>query len=130
MIYGLTATLPRTMEAALVAEQVPANAAHQIASTPAVASLFAAFLGYNPMEKLVPASVLSALPPDSAATITGKAFFPELISAPFAHGLAYAFIFAAILYLVAAAVSWIAGGRYVHVEATGPGGLANETAAE
>ncbi|WP_210242684.1 hypothetical protein [Mesorhizobium sp. B2-4-17] len=46
----------------------------------------------------------------SIDTLTGHAFFPELMSGPFKHGLVFAFTFSAILYLVAAFASW-RGGR-------------------
>ncbi|WP_210245363.1 MFS transporter [Mesorhizobium sp. B2-4-15] len=110
MILGLAASLPQSMEAGLLAQHVPEAVAHQIANMPPVASLFAAFLGYNPMGELIPADVLHALPQQSIDTLTGHAFFPELMSGPFKHGLVFAFTFSAILYLVAAFASW-RGGR-------------------
>ena len=106
MIAGLATTLPGSMEAGLLAEHVPPAVAHSMAGTPPVASLFAAFLGYNPMGELIPPDVLHALPPASLATLTGKTFFPGLISGPFKHGLMFAFSFSAALYLLAAAASW------------------------
>jgi len=111
MLAGLAATLPQSMQAGLLAEHVPAAIAAQVAHTPPVASLFAAFLGYNPMSQLIPAEVLRALPPADAATLTGKAFFPGLMSAPFKHGLVFAFGFSAICYLAAALASWRGGLR-------------------
>ena len=118
MIAGLAATLPATMEQALTVEGVPAAAAQQAAGAPPVASLFAAFLGYNPMAELLSPAVLHSLPADKAATITGKEFFPSLISQPFMHGLTFAFTFSLILYLAAAAASWLGGRKYVHEEET------------
>jgi MFS family permease len=113
MIVGLAASLPQSMEAGLLAQHVPEAVAHQIANMPPVASLFAAFLGYNPMGELIPANVLHALPQQSIDTLTGHVFFPELMSGPFKHGLVFAFTFSAILYLVAAFASW-RGGRTVN----------------
>jgi len=110
MLVGLAATLPQAMEAGLLAQQVPAAVAHRVAAAPPVASLFAAFLGYNPMGELIPPAVLQALPPASVAMLTGKVFFPGLMSAPFILGLKYAFTFSAVLYLLSAAASWL-GGR-------------------
>src|SRR5262249_51212646 len=49
MIVGLSASLPGRMSTQLQANGVPAAKAEQVAHTPAVGSLFAAFLGYNPM---------------------------------------------------------------------------------
>jgi MFS family permease len=111
MLMGLAAKLPQTMEAGLLAQHVPGAVAHDIANLPPVASLFAAFLGYNPMGELIPAGVLQALPPGDAATLMGHTFFPELMSGPFKQGLAIAFTFSAVLYLIAAAASWRGGAR-------------------
>jgi hypothetical protein len=79
--------------------------------TPPVASLFAAFLGYNPMGQLIPPAVLHALPPGDAATLTGKEFFPALMSGPFKHGLTLAFSVSALLYALAGLASWRGGMR-------------------
>jgi MFS family permease len=111
MLAGLAGSLPQSMEAGLLAQHVPPDVAHQVAMTPPVASLFAAFLGYNPMGQLIPAAVLHALPPGSAATLTGKVFFPALMSGPFKHGLAFAFSFSALLYVLAGLASWRGGMR-------------------
>jgi MFS family permease len=116
MITGLASTLPTTMKDALVSQNVPAVVAQRAAEAPPVASLFAAFLGYNPMAELIPEDQLKALPPENAATITGKHFFPDLISKPFMHGLTFAFTFSLVLYLLAAVASWLGGARYVHDE--------------
>ena len=114
MIAGLASSLPATMESGLTANGVPPATAAQVAHLPPVGSLFAAFLGYNPMHTLLGDKVLAALPPDKAAYITGKTFFPKLISAPFKHGLAIAFTVSLLMCLVAAAASWLRGGHYVH----------------
>jgi EmrB/QacA subfamily drug resistance transporter len=114
MIVGLSTTLPKAMAAALTAQHIPQIIAQKIASAPPVASLFAAFLGYNPMAKLIPAQILSALPAKNAGYITGKTFFPNLISGPFIHGLHIAFALALVLYLLAAAASWMRGEKYIH----------------
>ncbi len=114
MILGLARTLPQAMASSLVKEGVSPAVAKQVATTPPVSSLFAAFLGYNPMQQLVPKSVLDALPPQNAAVITGKEFFPQLISAPFMDGLRIAFILSLIAYLLAALASWLRGKKYVY----------------
>jgi len=121
MIVGMSATLPTTMSQGLQANAVPAATAERIAHLPPVGSLFAAFLGYNPMEKLLGApgphgepSVLSQLPPDKAAHLTGKTFFPHLISQPFKDGLVIAFTASMIMSFIAAWASWLRGSRFVH----------------
>ena len=114
MLLGMAATLPGAMESSLLAEGMPADIAAKVAAEPPVASLFAAFLGYNPMAELIPPSALANLPEANAAFITGKTFFPQLLSAPFMHGLTFTFILSLILNLVSAAASWLGGGKFVH----------------
>jgi MFS family permease len=111
IILGLSSTLPHALEAGLVAKGVPAAAAHRAAALPPVASLFAAFLGYNPMKTLL-GPALSQLPAARAHYLTGRSFFPSLISSPFHHGLVEAFSFALVACLVAAGASWLRGGKY------------------
>ena len=45
--------------------------------------------------------------------LTGRSFFPQLISDPFRNGLHEAFAFAIVACLVAAVASWSRGERYV-----------------
>jgi hypothetical protein len=104
------------MQSGLVAQGVPVAAATQAAHLPPVGSLFAAFLGYNPMKTLIPAKTLASLPAANAATITGKRFFPTLISHPFMHGLRLAFALSVVLFLIAAAASWLRGKHVVGEE--------------
>jgi MFS family permease len=82
IILGLARTLPQSLYAGLVAQGVPSAAAHHAASLPPVSSVFAAFLGYNPIRTLLGPS-LAHLPASRVAFLTGRAFFPRLISAPF-----------------------------------------------
>ncbi|MBK5332009.1 MAG: MFS transporter [Ilumatobacteraceae bacterium] len=120
MVVGLSSTLPTSMSSGLIANGVPAATAQQIADAPPVGSLFAAFLGYNPMEKLVPADTLAKLTPQQSATITGKQFFPKLISGPFIDGLRIAFTASLIMCLIAAVASWMRGKKYVHDDGDDP----------
>ncbi|MFF1608485.1 MFS transporter [Amycolatopsis sp. NPDC058278] len=104
IIAGLSSSLPSTMSQGLIEHGVPAASAAQIANLPAVAVLFAAFLGYNPIQQLL-GGQLSSLPPDQAAFLTGRSFFPNLISGPFQSGLAVAFGFAIVVCLIGAVAS-------------------------
>jgi EmrB/QacA subfamily drug resistance transporter len=115
MIAGLASALPGTMNAGLIAQGVPAAVANQVSHLPPVGSLFAAFLGYNPMKNLL-GPVLNTLPAARATYITGKTFFPQLISDPFMRGLRIVFSAAVVMSVVAAAASWLRGERYVHAE--------------
>jgi EmrB/QacA subfamily drug resistance transporter len=114
MIVGLTSTLPHAMATNLEANGVAAAKAEQVAHAPAVGSLFAAFLGYNPMEKLLGSPSAAGVSPAQWTTITGTRFFPHLISGPFLHGLRIAFTTSLLMCLIAAWASWMRGGRYVH----------------
>jgi MFS family permease len=115
IILGLSASLPSHLFAGLTAQGVPASAAHQLSSLPPTAVMFAALLGYNPIQMLL-GSTLSKLPASHAAYLTGHSFFPSLISGPFHSGLQIAFDFAIVCCLVAAVASLLRGKRYVHDE--------------
>jgi MFS family permease len=111
MIIGLASSLPSTLHHGLLAHGVSNADATRIAHLPPVASLFAAFLGYNPMKNLLGAK-LHTLPVAQQHVLTGRGFFPHLISAPFHTALEYAFIFATVACLVAAVASLLRGGKY------------------
>jgi MFS family permease len=106
MIIGLAASLPHTLTTGLEQQGVPAQVAAQIGNLPPVGSLFAAFLGYNPLAELLgPSGVLPHLPAANAANLTGKEFFPHLISGPFHKGLVVVFLAAAVMSVISAAAS-------------------------
>ena len=109
MIAGLSSTLPHTLFGGLTAHGVPAAAASRAASLPPVGSLFAAFLGYNPVNTLL-GGTLHQLPPATVALITGKSFFPNLISGPFISGMHLAFYFSMAAMLIAAVASYFRSG--------------------
>jgi MFS family permease len=117
MILGLASSLPRVLAAGLKAHGLTATAAGSVAHAPPVSILFAAFLGYNPVEKLVGAHALASLSAANHAALTGRTFFPQLISAPFRAGLHEAFLFAIVACLIAAAASLMRGGKYAHRDA-------------
>ena len=116
MIAGLAATLPTTLFRGLTAHHVAPAIAHTVANAPPVGSLFAAFLGYNPVQTLVGNSALSSLPAGDRTTLTGREFFPHLISQPFHHGLVIVFAAAVAMSVIGAAASMLRGARYVHSE--------------
>jgi hypothetical protein len=120
MILGLSGSLPHALARGLAAHGVPPATAAHIGRLPPVSVLFAAFLGYNPIKALVGPHVLAQLTPANSAVLTGRGFFPTLISGPFHNGLHEAFLFSIIACLVAAAASWSRGAAYVHVEGEEP----------
>jgi len=77
-----------------------------------VSSLFATVLGVNPVQHLLAsAGVLSSLPAASQRILTGRTFFPELISGPFDRGLTVVFAVSTALAAIAAVASLLRGGR-------------------
>ncbi len=116
IITGLAGSLPQAMSSGLVAHGVDPALAAQVASLPPVSVLFASLLGYNPIASLLGPQALANLPSADATYLTGRSFFPSLISGPFHDGLVVAFGFAILACLVAAAASWLRGGKYVHAE--------------
>jgi MFS family permease len=116
MIAGLSATLPGALGPGLHAHGVAADVADRVAHLPPVSILFAAFLGYNPIQHLVGPHALAGLSAHNHALLTGRTYFPHLISGPFQTGLREAFAFAIAACLVAAAASLLRGGKYEHVD--------------
>jgi MFS family permease len=113
MIAGLASTLPQTLTSGLQRHGVPHQVAAHIGALPPVSSLFAAVLGVNPVHHLLAAAhVLATLPGPAQQILTGREFFPQLISAPFHHGLTIVFAVAAALAALAGAASLLRGGRY------------------
>lgn len=118
MIVGLTNTLPKALFDGLSAHGVSADQAHQIASIPAVGSLFSSFLGYNPLQSLLGSQAATHVTDSQWATLTGKHFFPSLIQSPFHHGLVIVFSLAIAMSVVGALFSAFRGTRYIHEEHT------------
>ena len=112
MILGLAATLPDAMSRGLQQQGVSAAVANEVANTPPVGSLFAAFLGYNPIAELLAPHNALQQPGVNAEVLTGKTFFPNLIIEPFHSGLVVVFGAAALMMVIGAIASWFNPGRY------------------
>jgi MFS family permease len=117
MIIGLANTLPSAMSSGLQEQGVSAAAAHDVANLPPVGSLFAAFLGFNPIAELLAPSGALQQPGVNADVLTGKTFFPHLITEPFHSGLIVVFSAAAVMMVLGLIASIFNPGRY----ADGPG---------
>jgi MFS family permease len=114
MIAGLASTLPKALTSGLVHQGVPHQAAVHVGNLPPTSSLFAALLGVNPLQHALQSSgfVLSSLPASNQVMITGRTFFPHLISGAFHHGLSEVFAFSAVLAVLAGLASLLRGGRH------------------
>ncbi len=117
MAVGLASKLPASMQTGLTALGVNPEAAHAISQTPPVGTLFAAFLGDNPITQLMTAVDPAQLKPGGGAdvaTLTGRTFFPHLISDAFHHGLVVAFSASIVLLAIAIVASAMRGKHFVH----------------
>jgi MFS family permease len=105
---GLASQLPQVLIKGLTAQGVSHAAAAAASHVPPIGSLFAAFLGINPLKEIVRASALSAHGVHTSVLLN-RGFFPDLISGPFAHGLRLAFMLAALACIIGALFSWLRG---------------------
>jgi len=105
---GLAARLPQALIKGLTAQGVPHAAAAAASHVPPIGSLFAAFLGINPLKEILSPAVLASHAVNSHVLLS-QGFFPDLISGPFAHGLRLAFLMAAVACFIGALFSWLRG---------------------
>ena len=108
MVVGLSSALPAAIKTGLVAQGVSGSQATHIAALPPVGTLFAAFLGYNPLGTLL-GPTLRHLSHAQQAVLTSRSFFPHLISGAFHDGLVVSMSLSALLCGLAAVASWWAG---------------------
>ena len=113
MILGIASVLSHSLVVGLQSHGVSQAVADKAAHLPPVSVLFAAFLGYNPIQHLLGAHTMATLPSAAAAQLSSRSFFPSLISSAFRAGLHEAFAFAVLACAIAAVASWSRGGRYV-----------------
>jgi len=116
MTAGLSGSLPADLFAGLTAHGVPPATALHISHLPPASTIFAAFLGYNPVQHLVGAHLLAQLPPAQQAVLLGRGFFPSIISGPFRNGLHAALDFGVVASLVGAAASWSRGRKQTSLQ--------------
>jgi MFS family permease len=130
MIVGLSSSLPTTLSNGLTKLGVPSGVAHQVATLPPVSSLFASVLGVNPIQHLLaPSGVLAKLPAASQAELTGRTFFPSLLSGPFHSGLIVVFSVSAGISVLAGLASLLRGKHQDPVAQEAPLALAAGAAA-
>ena len=114
MVVGLSRALPTSLLSGLTAHGVSSAQAHEIAALPPVATLFSSFLGYNPLQMLLGSQAHAGVTAAQWHELTGKSFFPSLLTDPFHHGLFIVFGIAALMAIVAAGFSAARGKRYIH----------------
>ena len=88
-----------------------------MSAIPPTGSLFAAFLGYNPVRTIlaaVPQSVVAAISPATIATLTGMTWFPVTLAQAFMPSLRISFYIGATICVVAAVLSAMRGAKYAY----------------
>jgi MFS family permease len=106
---GLAGSLPHALSTGLTAHGVPTAEAQGLSTLPPIGLLFASFLGFNPIQQLLPSASAAHVSAAQYQELTGRGFFPSLISGPFGDGLHLAFAMAAALSVLAAVFSWLRG---------------------
>lgn len=104
---GISAGLPTQLYGGLTQAGIPQQAASMVSQLPPTGALFASFLGYNPLQTLLPQDVLASLPKATVDNVLGTEFFPRLLSGPFIDGARIAFYVSLALSLLAAIASWL-----------------------
>jgi MFS family permease len=106
MIVGLSGGLHHSLYNGLTAHGVSSAVAQKASDLPPVATLFAAFLGYNPIQTLLGPN-LHAVSAHQQHVLLGHTFFPSVISGPFSSALTSAFTFGLAACLIAALASLV-----------------------
>ena len=110
MIVGLASSLPKALASGLRAQGVTDSVAAQVSQIPPVATLFAAFFGYNPIRHLLaPSGALNTLSPAQVEVLTSTTYFSQLIDTPFHNGVVVVFGAAAAMAAIAAVASLLRG---------------------
>ena len=116
ILVSLTQTFPPVLAVSLTSAGAPGLIA-PMSALPPTGSLFAAFLGYNPVRVIlaaVPQSVVAALSPATITTLTGITWFPVTLAQAFMPSLRISFYIGAAICFVAAVLCALRGSRYVY----------------
>jgi EmrB/QacA subfamily drug resistance transporter len=113
IIIALNASLPTALSNSVANTGASPQVAAAFSQVPASGALFAAFLGYNPINTILLSmgSLANGLSPITLGVLQAPTFFPNAISGPFMSALTIAFAFAAVLSFAAAACSAMRGSK-------------------
>jgi MFS family permease len=106
MIVGLSGGLHQSLYTGLRSHGISAAVASRASNLPPVATLFAAFLGYNPVQTLLGPGIKTASA-SQQHVLLGHTFFPSIISHPFSSALSSAFTFGLAACVIAALASLV-----------------------
>jgi len=117
-VVGLTHAFPPALAASLTSAGAP-ELIPAMSTIPPTGALFAAFLGYNPVDMILAGlspAIVGAIAPATIATLTGIVWFPTTLAGAFMPSLALSFYIGAALSVIAAILSAMRGSRFVHDE--------------
>ncbi len=115
VIVSLTHLFPPVLVSSLADAGVP-ELIIPMSTIPPTGALFAAFLGYNPVQAIlvtVPASIVAGISAATLATLTGTTWFPTTLAQAFMPSLRISFYIGALLSVIAAILSVMGGTRAV-----------------
>jgi len=111
VITALEMSLPETLASAMASAGAP-QLEGSLATISPTGALFAAFLGYNPMQTILsqlPPSLLEALNGSTIETLTSLTWFPRAIASSLMSALKVSFYAGAALSVVGAIASALRG---------------------
>ncbi len=114
LLSAFEAKLPGALYAGLISAGFPNNVAQMISKMPPTAALFAAFLGYNPMQAVLSnipslASQISNADPNSLNVVLSNTWFPKVIAPAFMYALRSVLVVSSIIVIIAAIASALRG---------------------
>ena len=116
IVIGLTQRFPEAMTSSL-ASIGALQLAPILSKIPPTAALFSALLGYNPVAGILaalPAPLIALIPHSTLNTLTGTTWFPSTLENAFIPSLRISFYIGAIISAIAALLSALRGGKYIH----------------
>ncbi len=116
IVIGLTQRFPEVMTSSL-ASIGAIQLAPILSKIPPTAALFSALLGYNPVTAILaalPAPLVALIPHSTLNTLTGTTWFPSTLENAFIPSLRISFYIGAIISVIAALLSALRGGKYIH----------------
>jgi len=115
IVVGLTNAFPASLASSLTAANA-SQLAPALSSIPPTGALFAAFLGYNPVQTIlagVSPAILATVAPATIALLTGSSWFPAMLAGAFMPSVALSFYIGAGISFVAALLCAMRGEKYV-----------------
>ncbi len=116
VVIGLSQNFPGAMTSSL-ASIGAVQLAPILSNIPPTAALFSALLGYNPVTGILaalPAPLVAHIPHSTLNTLTGITWFPSTLQNAFIPSLRISFYVGAIISAIAAILSALRGGKYIH----------------